>query len=250
MKTSTALIVTAAAILLGAGGSFLFVHLADSARRDARAERLRIPGLNDRISQLQDAYSRDSLDANFTTPDLCFHELHGRVRDVRNGEESMSFDRNGVWTNPKAYISRGGNNLSFERNKFDYIIAAVTPESMEGQPIETVEYEWSGRRVKRIKSHGLNGDYTVTLTYDNHDLLTSSHTVSSDETARSEIATTYTYQDFDSHGNWVRRTARSAIKTTVFGGYYDEETGEMVGGDEPVLDSSEQTEQRTITYYS
>ena len=33
-------------------------------------------------------------------------------------------------------------------------------------------------------------------------------------------------------------------------GYYDEETGEMVGGDEPVLDSSEQTEQRTITYYS
>ena len=249
MKSSTTLIIMGAAALLGVGGSLLFIHLADRARSEAVTARSRLAALENDVAASDSLARLDSVNANFMTYDLSFHELRGRVRHVTYGEESVDFDRDGNWTNPQAYISRAGNSLNFGRDKFGCIINGISTESADGQPLEQVEYTWGDNRVKRISSSGIAGQYRMDFVYDGKLRLTQLSVVSSDEESKSEIVTSYTYQDFDHAGNWTRRTARSSIKTTVAGGYYDEDSGTFINSSEPVYDSNEEVETRSITYY-
>lgn len=250
MKSSTAIIVISGAIAIATGGSILFHHLAQQTRREVAESNMRLAALQGDVAAGDSLARLDSINANFTSCDLSFHELRGRVRHVTYGEESVDFDREGNWTNPQAYVTRSGNALSFNRDKFGCIIGGVTADAVEGQAVEKVEYTWSGDRVKRIESDGFAGHYRIDCTYDGKQRLTQMSVVSSDEESKSEIVTTFTYSDFDRYGNWTRRTARSAIKTTVNGGYYDEDSGTFISGGEPVLDSSEEEQTRSITYWN
>ena len=250
MKQGTALLITAVFAVSGIGWSILFSHLADNARREIAGEQQRLAALTDSIT-MQDSLARaDSLAKNIVTPDLAFHDLHGRVRDVSFGEERISFDRNGVWTNPSKYVSRFGNSLTFTRNKLGNIIAGRTSGREGGVPIESVEYDWKDNRVTKVTAECYGGEYRITYRYDHHNRLIESTTVSRDDTRESDVSTTYTYLKFDSYGNWTERNARSAIRTVQYDGYYDEDNDTFIDNGEPFLDSSEELQRRSITYYN
>lgn len=249
MKQGTALLITAIFAVSGIGWSILFSHLADNTRREIADEQQRLAALTDSIA-MQDSLARaDSLARNIVTPDLAFHDLHGRVRDVSFGEERISFDRDGVWTNPSKYVSRFGNSLTFTRNKLGNIIAGCTAEREGGVPIESVEYDWKDNRVTKVTAEYYGGEYRITYRYDHHNRLVESTTVSRDDTGESDISTTYTYLKFDSYGNWTERNARSAIRTVQYDGYYDEDNDTFINNGEPFMDSSEELQRRSITYY-
>lgn len=249
MKQKTALIIIGVSIVAGAGLSWLFTELSDRAHKEKAEEMARLETLRLRYAEGDSLLRADSLRHEMVTPDLAFHELHGQVRDVSSGEEHVSFDRNGVWTNPQFYISRAGNTLNVERNKLGRVVRAVSREIFEGEPTERIEYEWRDDRVYKIHSVTYDGSYDITYTYDNKGLLKESRVVSRGDGAVSDVATTYTYDKFDSNGNWTRRTAKSAIKTTEEEGYYDDSTETYVEGNEPLIQSNDEVQERKITYY-
>lgn len=249
MKTKNWLIVASAAIAVGVGGSILFHELAVQTREKRVEEEARLEALQQQIDMRQAAYSRDSLNRVFVTADLAFFGLHGKVREMRQGELLASFTEEGVWTNPGIYVTRAGYSPQFERNKFNYIIGGTSRETIDGAPMETLVYTWKDGRLVKIESTGPDGDYTIKFTYGPKNLLASSHTICHDEGGESEISTSYTYKKIDRLGNWTEREARSAIKNVQYGGYYDDENDTYIEGDEPIIESNSEIETRIISYY-
>lgn len=249
MKTRTWLIIAGVSAAAGIGGSFLFHNLAEKARLQTHSERGRLEALQQQIALRDSTLRRDSMDVSIVTPDLVFFGLHGRVREMRQGETLASFDKNGRWINQQTYVTRAGYTPQFERNKFDYIIGGRTRESLDGVAAEQLTYTWTDGLLTKIESKGCESDYVIKYNYDHHNLLLGSHTVCFDEGGKSEISTSYTYRKFDRLGNWTEREARSAIKNVQYGGYYDDEKDTFVEDAEPIIESNEEIETRTISYY-
>lgn len=249
LSQNTCLIIIGASLILGVGGSICFHEMAADMRRRTAEETQRLADLQKRL-EMQDSLARtDSLNKSIVTPDLAFFSLHGRVREVHTSTITATFDKEGRWTNPQAYVSRSGYNLTFERNKFGYVIKGVAKEKVNGRPVEEIAYEWKDGLLRRVVSNGYDADYQIDYTYDSHNRLLTEHTVCTSEEGTSEISSSYTYQAFDRMGNWTRREVRSAIKNTETEGYYDEDNDTFIDNDTPIIDSNSETQVRTITYY-
>lgn len=249
MKRTTAYIIMGASVVLGATLSVIFHILGVNEAKEREALSVRLDHLQAQASLLRDRQQADSLLRELVTPDLAFFSLHGCVRDMSDGENTISFDNQGHWNDTRGYTSEGGYALQFERNKFGRIIAAESTDKADGAPAEKIEYTWDGDLLTRVESKGYEASYTIKYTYDTHGRLASMLRINKDSSGESQISSTYSYEKSDRMGNWTQRTCRSAIKTVQYGGYYDDETGAWVDSSDPVIDSSEEVQQRRITYY-
>lgn len=249
MQVKSVIYLTLAGVVFGVAATWLFIELADGVRRENDARKQALAAMQHKVTQHEEKASQDSLDAVAVTPDLAFFTLHGRVRDVKTDEYILSFTREGKWKNPEAYVSRSGYNLDFRYDKFGYITEGKAKQKFGGKSAEHIKYRWRDGRITKIEGDGELGEYTITLKYDDRGLPSQTKTVVKGDGVEQEIVASYTYTDFDDHGNWTRCTMRSAITTREPEGYYDDETEEFVENPEPTVESVEETQKRKITYY-
>lgn len=249
MKPIIPLCVTAAGIIFGVATCGVFIYLTDQLKEKAETEKLHLNEINNKIKICENEAKQDSLAKCFESPDLQFHMLHGKVKSLNINGNLYTFNENGTWENQQSYETPTGYKATFNRDKFGYIISANSKEMIDGHSVESVKYKWTDNLLTKVSGIGYEWKYTIEYTYNSDKLVKYSIYKALDTSGESEIKSTYTYTDFDDHNNWTCRKVKQTITTIEHEGYFDDVTEEYVQNNNPIIDSQEFTETRTIKYY-
>ena len=144
-----------------------------------------------------------AFDANAQWTDRNTFGLKGPVKEVyENGSTDIfsEYDYDGT-------LSELNNNYwDVSRNKKGRLIGF----SMMGTQGYHFTYNTNGQLIKLKIWAGSGTDYTRTFTYNTKGLIIKE--IANEDGA---TTTTYTYQAFDSYGNWIKRTAKNKYGTSV-----------------------------------
>lgn len=169
----------------------------------------------------------------FTTPDLALFDLQGHVKSCKKGNAVLKFDENGKLT---SYKLADINMMKALKRKDNVIVKYGFDAGDE----ESLWYavEWDAERVKHASEYNCEGAVEYDYKYgplpeqNNKEVLLS--TEQKGEGYNWSGTTTYTYEEFDVNGNWVKRTATDDLYCD-----YDEHN----------TSTGTTSETRTIEYY-
>ena len=211
----------------------------------ARLEALRLDSLR------QDSIRQDSIRRNFDSPDLSFHELHGRVKkcEISNTREIsyieypvLEFNRNGEWVNDGWREDRkivkeehpADLNSKVTRDGKGYISKVKFLGDFEEMCAENIV--WKDGRIAEARN-AENPKLYTSYRYDGDKLAETTQEDSSEAFEHVRINKKYTYVDFDEIGNWTKRK----VNETVVGNEW--------GVKKPHRENNNYYEVRKITYF-
>lgn len=234
-KSLYLLLILIGVLILGGGIAYYFYaeHQAKMAE-EARLEQLRLDSIE---AARLDSIRQDSIERrNFTSPDLQFYELHGKVKTC-------------VWT-AESYIKAGTLNFSidgivepykgykFTRNKSGQIIKIKYKRIYVDQDFLIFQYQWSDGKVCAENFGAWEGGGDTNYYYDDNGLLIREKGTSYAEGWEFESTSTYGDYEFDEMGNWIKRKERVTIKS-----WWDTEV------ENAEVEKRTYIETRKITYY-
>ena len=135
----------------------------------------------------------------FTTPDLTLLEVKGHVKSVQKEgyDDKTTFNAEGL-------IEATGNYARLKRDSDGRISSWGYDEYF---------VTWENNLPKTFKTRESDGSVSIdTYTYDESGLLVKSETNAEypgDESWHGVYTYTYSPEDFDAHGNWLKRQAKS-----------------------------------------
>lgn len=190
-----------------------------------------------------DSIRQDSLNKNFVTFDLSFHQLHGKVKDVKwdngwNEKKIYKYDEEGNWINDgwtkteKQYIAPFAMSILPKQKTIrdsEGKIIKVFFSCCDGEDFCYDSYSWNDGKI----IDDSNGTYS----YNKDGTLAKYDEVHHKYEAILQPKIIY-YSDykFDHYGNWIERTMK--IET------WDDDSGTP-----EFIDREIKKEKRTITYY-
>ena len=210
---------------------------------------------NEQIIQVQiaDSLRNDSIYRNFTSPDLSFFNVHGRVKSIEYGKDddtfpltahndhNIIFDKEGKCNN-LVKVFYGKHNAKVVRNNEGQVVSMTETPEITDQTIGKESFTWNNNHLVKEEYEGWEWGGEITYSYsDGHiSYINYSYTGDFQEEKTSISLTDF---KFDEYGNWISCVART--NTTNYN--YDTENGEPKITKEPT-----QTEKvtRKITYYT
>ncbi len=150
-------------------------------------------------------------DTIFHTPDLTLFELMGHVKTCKQGDAELTFDRDGNLT---SYTIDGLNQLANIKREKGRLVQYIGQEEAEIDWADEHYVEWNDdNSVKVYTQVNMEGGVEYTYTYGtaDGDVAALPRIVSSlrvGEGYNWSGITTYTYQKFDDHHNWLERKAK------------------------------------------
>lgn len=190
-----------------------------------------------------DSLRQDSLNRNFSTFDLAFHQLHGKVKDVKwdnswNEKKIYKYDEEGHWVNDgwtksdKEYIAPYAmSDLPKQKTIRDTEgkIIKVFYSCNDGEDFCYDSFTWKNGRITddSVGTYSYNTDGTLAKYDEVH------HTYIGMIQPRIIYYSNY---KFDRFGNWIERTMKI-------------ETWDVDSGTPELIDKGIEKEKRTITYY-
>lgn len=129
-------------------------------------------------------------------------------------------------------------NLKRDAANFITTFEFAKDTDMDFQRIES--YTWKDSKIASVESVGWEWYNNVKYTYDENGNIASADEEGGSEGESSTTVTTYKYLDFDSYGNWTRRTV--TYQTSIVSEFSDSPTAEK-------MPANYQIQTRTIEYF-
>lgn len=233
-------------LIIGGAGYYMYTrHQSTIEDENDTAERLRLQQLaQDSINAAQleaarlDSIRQDSIARrNFTSPDLLFADLHGKVKTCVWKSEVTPMHYDGNLSFSKDGTLSPNLNHKFTRNKDGYITKINYKKYYSDQDFFEYGYTWKDGKIVSTIFKGWESAGETKCFYDANGLLIKETDESGAEGYTWDSTLTYSNYEFDDMGNWIKRQV-----TYTFKEYWDDE----------LTDSQTKyyTETRTITYYN
>lgn len=229
-----------------------------------------------------DSIPSENVDFRFTSPDLAYSELHGRVAScsLSSAGESpeglsltlteTSFDHEGRMTSLRTVMQGGDGEIPIDNIHFSYdadgqLIEAINemadgPEKLEVERNEggelsrvgvlnknsmqayTTYNEWGDGLCRSERYVDANGVRIVRNRFDDRDLVVSRDVIYQTEEGDLTEHYVYEYTKFDAYGNWLERKAEVTL-TQNFTDAAEEDGAPSHHGPYTLAET------RTITYF-
>lgn len=158
------------------------------------------------------------------TPDLAFLELQGAVKEVTRTYDGNEYSSTYQYNEEGALLEEGDWDYeAVERNENGQIVKTSWGLDDNGEEWAT-EYDYAGgTNVVKSKSYGWESISVSEYTYEDGRLVKEECDYVSEGT-QGHGTTTYTYDEFDEHGNWTKRTSKTLDKYDDWGDIVEEES--------------------------
>lgn len=153
--------------------------------------------------------------AQDVTPDLALYNLKGKVKSMKQGENTYSFSEEGKW------IEINGEDIydhyeGVRKNRAKQVIE-ITWNETGAQPTQQVMWNTDG--TPRLKTTVYpQGVQNIHISYNEQGFI-SKEEYKIDSPSRGGLGgnktITYTYNEIDNYGNWTSRTASVGGKSTT-----------------------------------
>lgn len=226
-------------LLIGCSvGYYFYIDHQNRIAENLRLEQLRKDSIvaAEREAARLDSLRQDSIERrNFTSPDLAFAELHGKVKtcvweskvSFLHYDGELTFSEDGTLSPHKGH--------KFVRNKEGRITNVKYKEYYSDQDFFDYSYVWKDGRIVSNSYTAWEASGDSKYFYDDNGLLKKETSESSAEGTNWLSTVIYSDYEFDKWGNWVKREVK--IMST-----------ESYDGEDSTTDTAYYTETRTITY--